>query len=104
MSASMACCVASLAATQLRVSFLPARLAENLLRGVRRGGVAHPVLHLCHRDLHRARDVARRNARAAQQGNQQAVGVEGVAALFVEGVLRALHAAVAGEVVDAVQV
>jgi len=66
------------------------------------GHTANPVLYLPQGNFYAAVDVAGRDARASEQGNQQAVGVEGVAMLFVQGVLRALHAAVAGEVVDVV--
>lgn len=79
-----------------------AALAEDLLGGIGGGSAAHPVLHALGGDVDGAVDVARRNAGGAQQGDEQAGGVKGVAALFIKGVLRALHAAVAGQVVDVV--
>ena len=77
-------------------------LAPDLLGCVDGLRAAHPVEGLGGGDVYGAGDVPRGDVARAQQGNQQAGGVHGVAGFFVERVLRALYAALGGHVVDVV--
>jgi hypothetical protein len=55
------------------------------LRGFGLGHAAHPVHHLLGRHLHGAVDVTGGDAGGSEQGDLQAGGVEGVAALVLQG-------------------
>ena len=72
-------------------------LAQYLLRRIRRLRATNPVHHLVSRQIHRAIYIAGGNAAGAQQAYQQTGLIEGVAALFVQRVLRALRTAITGE-------
>ena len=79
-----------------------AALTEHLLGSIDGLGATDPVHHLFGRHFDAAVDVARRDAAGPEQRYQQAGGVHGVAGLFVQGVLRALYAALGGLPVDVV--
>ena len=79
-----------------------AALPQHLLGSIDGLGATDPVHHLFGRHFDAAVDVARRDAAGPEQRYQQAGGVHGVAGLFVQGVLRALHAALGGLPVDVV--
>ena len=77
-------------------------LAPNLLGGVYGLCAADPVQGLGGGDVYLACGVPRGDVAGAQQGYEQAGGVNGVAGFLVQRVLRALHAALGGHVVDVV--
>lgn len=79
-----------------------AALAPDLLGCVYGVDSADPVEGLGGGDIYGAGDIPRGDATRAQQRNEQAGGVRGVAGFFVERVLCALHAALRGHVVDVV--
>ena len=79
-----------------------AALPQQALRRFGGADAAHPVHDVVHGELDGAVDVACRDACGSEQGNLQAGGVKGVAALALQGHVRALDAAVAWDVFDAV--
>ena len=79
-----------------------AALVHELQGGAGGGGVAYPVHGLGSRDLDGAKLVAGRDAGCAQQCDLQASNVHGVAALFIQGVLRTLDGAPGGGPFDGV--
>ena len=73
-----------------------------MLGGVYGLCAADPVQGLGGGDVYLACGVPRGDVAGAQQGYEQAGGVNGVAGFLVQRVLRALHAALGGHVVDVV--
>ena len=78
-----------------------AALSHDLLGGFGCFG-AGPVQDFFNWNIDAAINITRGDAADSQQGNEQAGGVSSVAGFFVQGVLRALHAAVGGQPVDGV--
>ena len=77
-------------------------LAPDLLGCVDGLRAAHPVEGLGGGDVYGTGDVPRGDVAGAQQSNEQAGSVHGVAGFLVQRVLRALYAALGGHVVDVV--
>ena len=79
-----------------------AALAQQVERRLGRRYPAHPVHRLVGRDVDHPVGVARRDVAHAQQGDQQAGGVDGVAAQGLQRQVRTLDGAVTGHEADVV--